>query len=360
MSGKATPRTRSERERFQSLAEEATPLRINRGDDDDEESTSSVETEERFEPGGVEEFKEEELLLEQEQQQEEKGEDTPQETLQPKQDKVPTMTLIYGRQIEQKRKGETHLVIQQGNGGHDPTSLLKPSEFAFDPRQLRASPETSWIEVHELKPLEESSRFELNGKKISTKNWFERTQRYATYHGMDHCYWVHTGGKHYHLWHDQGKITKKMVEEAIKRIKDQDPIAYADQLRFGQYLLDSLGEEARENVIAGDTSDLRATEILFRLIQITRVDTISLIRIKEKELSQLSIKNDPTLDYSKHTQKVKKILHAIHDADTDAFVNHQFSRLVADSFFVDDQFHKEHVPLCVDDEVKGFYKAFKE
>jgi len=275
---------------------------------------------------------------------------------------TPTMPAnpTYGQWITIKVKGKDVQVVAMGNDGKDPSTLTDASKRQHTKAQLRPGLDVVEMSETPLPAFIEENRYSRGGK-VKVRRWFENVSRTLVAHGMDHVLWVpyvkaDSSAGHHHLYRDFGKITKTLKDDLLHALETEYH-ARQDQVAAGQFLLSALTQETQDEVLAGESSDMLATEILYRLLSTTQLHDINIVNIAKKSLATLRLDKDATLNYSTYIRKSREIVGEMVDKFPDAFAQHHFAAIIAENLYCGDAFHREHVPVAIDDEVKAFYKS---
>jgi hypothetical protein len=149
------------------------------------------------------------------------------------------------------------------------------------------------------------------------------------------------------------------MEELINAYVDEcKTCPYADQAQAmgGQNLLSGIGPRLQDDVLAGDSTNISGTHLLWRLLRFISPTEISLIAITEQKLRELSIKKDPTLNYRSLFAKVKLESADLRDKLPKEWVYRHLSLIVANAVIGDDHFYSTHIPPIIQTEIMQLYK----
>jgi hypothetical protein len=127
----------------------------------------------------------------------------------------------------------------------------------------------------------------------------------------------------------------------------------------GQYILSGIGPILMDDVLAGESTNMPGTRVLWNLISFISPTEISLVTITEKKLKALTIMNDATLNYQKLIAQIKIASADMRDKLPSEWQNRHFSRIVAESLYGNAHFFSEHIPADIKDKVKSCYKTHK-
>ena len=312
----------------------ATPRRINRGNDSDESSIESIP-----EPGS------------------EEGSPQPSQT-ESVEESIVTMSVLHGQEVDVRVRGQSGKVVGMGNLGKDPSKLV--TDRTWKRKQLRPSMQFMDLMESEMEPIPLENRYEFKGK-LSLNVFWEDISRELIKYGKDHVIWVRqTDGSYLHIKDDYQKITIEMIEEYIKYIKDTTmPIgtyAEEDQYETGQVLLKSIGTEARKTVIAGGTTNLMGTEVLYKLLEEAAIDSVTTVAEAAANLNGISIVDSPNMDFGEVAIKVFDALAGVISLPGDTFQARHLGGKAVQCFYGSDEFYREHIPPLMQSEVLELYK----